>query len=102
MSKGSAISRRGRLKVFLGYASGVGKSSNMFEEGLRRRARGEDVVVAAIQPKSSDAIQELLRQHEMIPVLDVAGRAVIDYNAIVSRHPQVVLIDGLAYNNHPG
>ena len=40
--------RRGRLKIFLGYASGVGKSSKMLSEGLRRRERGEDVVVGAI------------------------------------------------------
>src|SRR5207253_1911855 len=45
--------KRGRLKIFLGYASGVGKSAKMLAEGLRRRERGEDVVVGAIQPKSS-------------------------------------------------
>lgn len=42
---------RGRLKVFLGYAGGVGKSFRMLDEGRRRRKRGEDVVVGAIQPK---------------------------------------------------
>ena len=41
---------RGQLKIFLGYASGVGKSFRMFDEGRRRRERGEDVVVAAMQP----------------------------------------------------
>jgi two-component system sensor histidine kinase KdpD len=94
--------RRGRLKVFLGYASGVGKSATMFEEGLRRRARGEDVVVGAVQARSSDEIQQLLLKHEIIPALNVNGRSVIDLQAILFRHPQVVLIDGLAYENPPG
>ena len=95
-------SRRGRLKVFLGYASGVGKSATMFDEGSRRRARGEDVIVGAVQPKSSAEIQQLLLKHEIIPTLNVEGRSVIDLPAILSRHPQVVLIDGLAYENPPG
>jgi two-component system sensor histidine kinase KdpD len=95
-------SRRGRLKVFLGYASGVGKSATMFEEGIRRRARGEDVVVGAVQPRSSEEIQQLLLKHEIIPSRKVDGRDVIDLQAIFSRRPQVVLIDGLAYENPPG
>ena len=45
-----AAERRGQLKIFLGYASGVGKSFRLFDEGRRRRERGEDVVVAAMQP----------------------------------------------------
>ena len=46
--------RRGRLKVFLGYASGVGKSLRMLDEARRRRERGEDVVVGATQPKENE------------------------------------------------
>ena len=42
---------RGRLKVFLGYASGVGKSFRMFDEARRRKERGQDMVVAALQPQ---------------------------------------------------
>ena len=45
-----ADSARGRLKVFLGYASGVGKSFRMFDEARRRKERGQDVVVGALQP----------------------------------------------------
>jgi two-component system sensor histidine kinase KdpD len=94
--------RRGRLKVFLGYASGVGKSANMFEEGRRRRERGEDVIVAALQPDSSPEIQQLLKSHESIPTQIIDGRSVIDVPAVLRRHPQVALVDGLAYNNPPG
>jgi two-component system, OmpR family, sensor histidine kinase KdpD len=52
--------RRGRLKVFLGYASGVGKSFRMLDEGRRRHERGQDVVVGAIQPKTSHEIECVL------------------------------------------
>jgi Osmosensitive K+ channel histidine kinase len=93
---------RGRLKVFLGYASGVGKSAKMLDEGRRRRQRGEDVVVVAIQPKSTAEIDKLLASHEIIPTLKVAGRDVIDIKRILRRRPKVVLIDGLAYDNPPG
>src|SRR2546422_29638 len=94
--------KRGRLKVFLGYASGVGKSAKMLAEGLRRRERGEDVVVGAIQPKSSPEIDRLVAQHEVIPTLNIGNRDVIDIERLLRRHPQVVVIDGLAYTNPPG
>jgi len=94
--------KRGRLKIFLGYASGVGKSAKMLAEGLRRRERGEDVVVGAVQPKSSPEIDRLVSQHEVIPTLKIGNRDVIDIERLLRRHPQVVVIDGLAYTNPPG
>lgn len=94
--------RHGRLKVFLGYASGVGKSAKMLDEGRRRRQRGEDVVVGAIQAESTPDIDRLLTLHEVIPSLKVGDREVIDVNRIKRRKPQIVIIDGLAYNNPPG
>src|SRR5262245_56026843 len=94
--------KRGHLKVFLGYASGVGKSAKMLDEGRRRRERGEDVIVGATQPKSTAEIDRLLSLHEIIPTLKVAGRDVIDVERILRRRPQVVIIDGLAYDNPPG
>src|SRR5207247_4509365 len=94
--------KRGRLKIFLGYASGVGKCVKMLAEGLRRRERGEDVVVVACQPKSSPEIDRLVAQHEVIPTLKIGNRDVIDIERILRRHPQVVVIDGLAYTNPPG
>jgi len=95
-------STRGRLKVFLGYASGVGKSFRMFDEGRRRRDRGQDVVVGALQPKVPAEIQPLLSSLEIIPTLNIKGVPVIDVPAILQRRPQVCLIDGLAYDNPPG
>jgi two-component system sensor histidine kinase KdpD len=95
-------STRGRLKVFLGYASGVGKSFRMFDEGRRRHARGQDVVVGALQPKVPADIEPLLSSLEIIPTLNIKGVPVVDVQAILQRHPQVCLIDGLAYDNPPG
>jgi two-component system sensor histidine kinase KdpD len=94
--------RRGRLKVFLGYASGVGKSFRMLDEGRRRKERGQDVVVGAIQPKTTSEIQPLLSKLEVIPLRQVDGVAVMDTAAILKRHPSVCLVDGLAYDNPPG
>lgn len=90
--------RRGRLKVFLGYAAGVGKSFRMLDEGRRRKVRGQDVVVAAIQPSQDDAVNEVLQNLEVIPLRDGA----LDGDAIRRRRPTVCLIDGLAYSNPPG
>ena len=95
-------STRGRLKVFLGYASGVGKSFRMFDEGRRRRDRGQDVVVGALQPKVPAELQPLLGSLEIIPTLNIKGVPVIDVQAILRRRPQVCLIDGLAYDNPHG
>ena len=91
----------GRLKVFLGYASGVGKSYRMFDEGRRRRERGQDVVVGAIQPRNSPEIVGLLQHLEILPLRYVDGVATVDVPALVRRHPQVCLIDGLAHDNPP-
>jgi two-component system, OmpR family, sensor histidine kinase KdpD len=94
--------RRGRLKIFLGYAGGVGKSFRMLDEARRRRERGEDVVVGAIQPKASPEVDALLQRMLVIPQGNVGGVPTMDVEAILRRHPQVCLVDGLAYDNPPG
>ncbi|MDQ2840855.1 MAG: hypothetical protein M3Y72_07425 [Acidobacteriota bacterium] len=93
---------QGRLKVFLGYASGVGKSYRMLDEGRRRRERGQDVVVGAVQPRNSPDLAALLQQLEVLPFQLVGGEPVVDVVRILRRRPQVCLIDGLAYDNPPG
>src|SRR5271166_417155 len=70
--------RRGKLKVFLGYASGVGKSFRMLDEGRRRHERGQDVVVGAIQPRTTPEVEPLLGQLEVIPVRFVEGIPMMD------------------------
>ncbi len=92
--------RRGQLKIFLGYASGVGKSFRLLDEGRRRHERGEDVVVAAMQPTPPPEIAAAIRGLDVIPTKDAAGVPMIDTPAVLARRPQVCLIDGLAYD-HP-
>jgi two-component system sensor histidine kinase KdpD len=93
---------RGQLKIFLGYASGVGKSFKLFDEGRRRHARGEDVVIAALQSVIPDDVAEVIGGIEVIPAHIVDGVRVVDVAAVLRRHPAVCLIDGLAYDNPPG
>jgi len=95
-------SGRGRLKIFLGYASGVGKSFRMFDEGRRRKERGQDVVVIAHQPKIPADVEPLIGSLEIVPTLTIKGVPVIDVEAILRRRPQICLVDGLAYDNPPG
>ena len=95
-------SRRGYLKIFLGYASGVGKSFRMLDEARRRRERGQDVVIGGIQPKMPPEVESLLRGLEVIPLKTGGEGAAIDVEALIRRHPTVCFIDGLAYNNPPG
>lgn len=94
--------RRGRLKIFLGYASGVGKSFRMLDEGRRRKMRGQDVVVGAVQPETSAEIRELLANFEVIPARTDHGAPYLDVDAVRRRRPAVCLIDGLAYRNPQG
>jgi two-component system sensor histidine kinase KdpD len=93
---------RGRLKIFLGYAPRVGKSLRMFDEGRRRRKRGQDVVIGIIQSKGSDELENLIREFEVVPPLRIDGRETIDVEAILGRRPQVCLIDEMAKDNPPG
>src|SRR5690242_15666350 len=83
--------RRGKLKIFLGYASGVGKSFRMLDEGRRRRERGQDVVLGAVQPAVPPEVQELISQFEVIPPRIERGVPVIDVPAILARRPRVCL-----------
>jgi two-component system sensor histidine kinase KdpD len=94
--------QRGQLKIFLGYASGVGKSFKLFDEGRRRRVRGEDVVIGALQPDVPDDVVDVIRGIEVIPTHLIDGIPVMDVAAVIQRHPGVCLIDGLAYDNPPG
>jgi two-component system sensor histidine kinase KdpD len=96
------FTRRGWLKVFLGYTSGVGKSFRMLDEGRRRRERGQDVVVGAVQPNNDPETQGLLDKMEVIPLKLIGGAPAMDVEAILRRHPLVCIVDGLAYDNPAG
>ncbi|MBV9505537.1 MAG: universal stress protein [Acidobacteriia bacterium] len=94
--------QKGHLKIFLGYASGVGKSFRMLDEARRRRERGQDVVVGAVQPRLRPEEESLLQNLEMVPLVASGGGTAVDVEALLRRHPSVCFIDGLAYNNPPG
>lgn len=94
-------SRVGQLKVFLGYAPGVGKSFRLLDEGRRRHERGEDVVVAAVQPDLLPDLARVIRGIEVVAPMQVGDVPVLDVAALLERRPQVCLIDGLAYDNPP-
>ncbi len=96
------FTRRGWLKVFLGYTSGVGKSFRMLDEGRRRHERGQDVVVGAVQPNKDPETQAILDKMEVIQLKLIGGVPAMDVEAILRRRPLVAIVDGLAYDNPPG
>jgi two-component system sensor histidine kinase KdpD len=97
---------RGIFKLFLGYAPGVGKTYSMLSEALRRKSRGEDVVIGIIETHGRKGIQELAAQLEAVPrkKIDYKGTPFeeMDIDAILARRPGVVLVDELAHTNIPG
>jgi len=97
-----AALQKGHLKIFLGYASGVGKSFRMLDEARRRHERGEDVVIGAVQPQRPPEVEPILRKLEVIPLKETGGSTAIDMDALFARHPSVCIVDGLAYRNPPG
>lgn len=98
--------QRGRFKVFLGYAPGVGKTFSMLSEGTRRRSRGEDVVVGLVETHGRSGIAELASKLEQVPRHEIEYKGTMftemDVDAILARMPQVALIDELAHTNIEG
>ena len=74
----------------------------MLDEARRRRERGQDVVVGAIQPQVPAEVEPLLQKLEVIPLKVAGGGTAMDMDALIRRHPSVCIIDGLAYDNPPG
>lgn len=98
--------QRGILKVFLGYAPGVGKTFSMLSEGIRRRSRGEDVVIGVVETHGRKAVGELVSKLEQVSRREIDYKGTIfsemDVDAILARMPQVVLVDELAHTNIEG
>lgn len=98
-------SRRGKLKVYLGYSAGVGKTYHMLQEGHRLKAEGIDVVVGLIETHGREAIAKLAQGLEVVPRKRQEYRGIIveemDVDAVLSRNAQVALIDELAHTNAP-
>jgi two-component system, OmpR family, sensor histidine kinase KdpD len=97
--------QRGRLKVFLGYAPGVGKTYAMLQEAHVLRNRGEDVVVGVVETHRRSDTEALLRGLEIIDPREVEYKGIklqeLDIDAVLARKPGVALVDELAHTNAP-
>jgi two-component system, OmpR family, sensor histidine kinase KdpD len=97
---------KGVLKLFLGYAPGVGKTYSMLTEAIRRHSRGEDVVVGVVETHGRKGIAELVPQLEAVPRKKIEYKGTLfeemDVDAIIARRPAVALVDELAHTNIPG
>jgi two-component system sensor histidine kinase KdpD len=96
----------GKLKIFLGYAAGVGKTYAMLEAAHQRRDEGVDVVVGYVETHGRVETEALVAQLEVIPRREVAYRTTVmpemDVDAVLARRPQLALVDELAHTNAPG
>jgi two-component system sensor histidine kinase KdpD len=99
-------SQRGRLKVYLGYSAGVGKTYQMLQEGHRLKNDGIDVVIGLLETHGRADIARLAAGLEVVPRRRQEYRGIIveemDPDAVLARKPQVALIDELAHTNVPG
>ena len=97
---------RGKLRVYLGAAPGVGKTYAMLGEGHRRASRGTDVVVGLVESHGRLHTEELVAGLEVVPRQTLEHRGVtfteMDVDAVLERHPSVALVDELAHTNVPG
>jgi two-component system sensor histidine kinase KdpD len=99
-------SERGRLKVYLGYGPGVGKTYQMLQEAHRLKQEGIDIVVGLVETHGRAETAKLVDGLEVIPRRKTEYHGIVveemDCDAIIARHPQVVVVDELAHTNVPG
>ena len=97
---------RGKLRVYLGAAPGVGKTYTMLGEGHRRAERGTDVVVGFVETHGRKHTAEMLTGLEVVPRRTIPYRGTtfteMDVDALLARRPKVALVDELAHTNIPG
>jgi len=98
--------RRGKLKVYLGFAAGVGKTFEMLQEGNRLRRQGVDVVVGLVETHRRAETIAQVGELELVPRRRIEYHGVVleemDVDKVIARHPTVALIDELAHTNAPG
>src|SRR5882724_916671 len=101
-----AHQRRGKLKIFLGAAAGVGKTYAMLEAAREQRADGVDVLVGYVETHGRAETDALLQGLEILParMVDYRGTALreFDLDAALARRPALILVDELAHTNAPG
>lgn len=102
----SEEAERGKLKIFLGYAAGVGKTYAMLEAAHQRKEQGWDVVVGYVETHNRVETEELVAGLDILPRKQVEYHNIVltelDVDAVLKRHPQLVLVDEFAHTNAPG
>jgi two-component system sensor histidine kinase KdpD len=98
--------QRGRLKVYLGFAPGVGKTFEMLQEGNRLKRQGVDVVIGVVETHNRADTASMIGDLEQVPRRKIEYRGVVleemDLDAVLVRRPTVALVDELAHTNAPG
>src|ERR1700758_1012396 len=98
--------RIGKLRIFVGAAPGVGKTYEMLQQARARKRDGYDILAGVVETHGRKETQALLEGFEVVPRkrLQYRGQSLdeMDLDAIIARHPQIVLVDELAHTNAPG
>jgi two-component system sensor histidine kinase KdpD len=97
---------RGRLKIYLGFAAGVGKTFEMLQEGHRLKRQGVDAVIGLVETHGRAETAALIGDLEQVPRRKIEYRGVVleemDLDALLARRPTIALVDELAHTNAPG
>ena len=97
---------RGKLRIFFGYAAGVGKTYAMLAAAQAERVTRPDIVVGYVEPHGRPETEALLEGLESLPIFTVTYRGAalreFDLDAALARHPSLMLVDELAHTNAPG
>ena len=98
--------QRGKLKIYLGFAAGVGKTYEMLQEGNRLRKQGVDVVIGYVETHGRTETIAQIGELEQVPRRKIEYRGItleeMDLNAVLARQPTIALVDELAHTNAPG
>src|SRR6202011_2315617 len=97
---------RSRVRIYIGAAPGVGKTYRMLDDAHELRNQGLDVALAFVEPQGRAEVIARIGDLEQIPLREIQYRGVtvreMDLDRVMSRHPQVALVDELAHSNAPG
>jgi two-component system sensor histidine kinase KdpD len=99
-------SKRGKLKIFFGMCAGVGKTYTMLQTGQAEKLKGKDIIIGYVETHNRKETAELVNGFEVIPRKSYPYKSTsvqeMDLDAIITRKPEVVLVDELAHTNAPG
>jgi len=106
VQKEERLESKGKLKIYLGAAPGVGKTYTMLQDSIARLAQGLDVMVGVVESHGRKEIESLIQNLEIIPpqLVEYRGKQLkeFDLDAALKRHPALILIDEMAHTNAPG